>query len=342
MDQIIISSKKIMYRLILGIIIAIAGYLSVLYFGKYDSHNYVKAENIVFSILFFLISLGCLLVYMSVKDITITSSQVAFKSFLGYKTTTFRLSEITSYTLLTIPNKYGNDREAITLFKKDGEAIKIKGNLYDNYEELKESLIKDVARDEKLESTLQNQNRQKAALFMIAAGVIILTCSYLSREKVINPNEIVYLKDIAAANIKQVKGRKGNSSRLIIDLMKYPDFKFKISDLRYNATDSEAALREIKTWDSIMIGIPKDEFDKKISKTVAPNFIDIYFGYKNIPVYELRNRNYEFLSVANYNQKVKKHFFLGMGFFSVLGILFLILGAINYFKAKQKLSKIEL
>lgn len=336
----ITSSKKIMYRLLLAAIIILMGYLSLIFFNKYDSHSYIKAENIVFAIVLLLIGLGCLLIYASVKDITITATQVEFKSFLDYKTRTLRLSDIKAYTLQVIPNKYGKDREAFTLFTKEGEKIKIKGNLYSNYDELKGLLSKNVSRDEKLEVTLQNQNRQKASLFMTAIGIIILTSSYLLRDKEVKPNEIVYIKDIAADNITEYKGRKGNSSSLTIDLMKYPDFRFKISGLRYNATDSEVALREIHTWDSIMIGIPKEDFDKKISKTVTPNFFDIYFGYKGIAVYELRDRNYEFLSVANYNGKVKKHFFLAMGFFSFLGILFMVLGIFNYFKAKRNLTEI--
>ncbi|MDN3677188.1 hypothetical protein QWY90_07660 [Flavobacterium paronense] len=336
----ITSSKKIIFPLLLIALIGFFGYLTVMCYNKYDSHNYATADNIVFAIVCFLLALVCAFIYMSIKDIRITTTQVEFKSLMGYKTQTMRLSDISSYTIQNISNKYGKDKEAITLHAKDGTAIKVKENLYSNYDEIKDLLTKDVTRDEKLEARLQCTASLKSALLIIFIGLLILTAGFLSREKVINSKDIFYVKDLAADNIRLTKGRKGNSSSLHIDLMKYPDYDFKVTNLGFSATDSEGALNEIHPMDSIMVGISKDDYDKKISKTITPGFFDIYFGYTHIKVYELRNQNYEFLSIDNYNEVIKRHVFFGMGFFSLVGVMLLGFGIYIYFKAKRNTTEI--
>ncbi len=330
-----------MYRLLLVAFTGALGLFSVLLLNKYDSHSYVRAENILLAPLFFLMALGCIVIYMSVKDVTISGTLAEFKSFLGYKRTTLRLSDIRGYTIQIVRSKYGRESEILTLFSRDEQQVKLKGNLYNNYEELKAALTNEVSEDKALEARIQNRNAKISAKTMIAIGALIVACGYATRDKEIKPTTVTNVKAVVADELYHYKSRKGSSESLTIHLPGYPDFNFKISDLAFTAADSQAALAEIHPGDTVTVGITKEAYDKKIGKTMALTFFDKYFGYEHVKVYALRKNDREYLTVENYNQVVKKSLFFGMGFLGVAAFALLIFGTFALYKANKSTATLD-
>ncbi len=304
----------------LGILICLA--LSLYSYTKFIALKYPNYIGLIFSVLFLVIALLIFYFLISIKTYTVASNKLTVMSF-GRLQKTYNLNEVKSWTEAQVKGKYGR-YEIFALHFKSGEKIKLSSDIYDNYFELKNELTKNKERNLKLEELNLNKNGLTACIVFTSIGILCLVGAY---NKLQNKN----LDDI---NIIVFGGKTSGSIQyfnrkhdyILIKLESYPDFDFRIQGKDLKATFVEDLMNEIKTGDSIFLGIDKTEYRTKIIKIDSLSFPDNYFFSDMISVKSVHSKKNDYLKLSEVNAIRSDDKYWDFGIFAVFGLLLTLPG----------------
>ncbi len=336
MTEILIkSNKKITYRVVYLIAIIGSLLLSISFFNKFNPNSYTDAINIIVAVLFLIFAIICIYGLISVKNYYISNQELIIKSFFGIKSITINNDEIEYWTEIPKNDKY-NRWVILSLFTKVGKEIKISSNYYSNFNEVKNYLIKNKKRNQKVQAQKQIKEIKKSSIILMLFGVVFLFSAFMFFQiKEINSSEISVIGDITSKKIELIIGRK-HSRKILIKLKSFPEFNFQISGANLRETYSQDLINDINVGDSIFLGISKDDYRKKLMKIDSLSLSDKYFHYEIIHVESVKSKAFEYLSLSDNNIGRKDNKYWGFAFFMIPGLIMFVIGIKIFYEYLKK------
>ncbi|MEM0575823.1 hypothetical protein [Flavobacterium polysaccharolyticum] len=292
-------------------------------------NNYEKNLKIIGFLVLALIIFYCIYYLLNQKRIYVYENYFEIKRIL--QTKKYHFSEITTHFSEYFEGKYNSWTEYY-LILNTGEKITLIDSEYSNFYDFFSKIKIRVKENKKLNKKL---SQPKFLKHSIICGIISCLMFYFSScfydFKTVKNSDFSYISSELVNDIKLIKKRKGNN-RFEFELTNYPNFVFIIAGANYTGIlDDGIFLKEFRKGTLVKIGIQKDEFEKKISKSKDLNFIDKYLRFSKIQVYQIIDDN-NIYQIDN--RKVDswhaENNYWGMGCFSFLGLLFLFLAIGNY------------
>ncbi|WP_133527193.1 hypothetical protein [Flavobacterium sp. 245] len=244
-------------------------------------------------------------------------------------------NEINNWTAREKESKYGN-YEYLYLTLNNNEIIKLNSFDYANFEEIKWTIIKNKPQNTILKEKLDRKEKIKLSIILALLGILFLfVASQFYKDDSLTRNDVSVIKGTLSADIKLKHGKKSKS--LIFELENLNGFKFKIGTLAFRETYFEDLMKDFKKGDTISLTIEKDQYEKKISKKTPMSSWD-KFKYEAIAVVEVKNKNFTYLSLSDFNKThrnndISAFIFFGLcGLISIIGSIY-ILRKINQLKA---------
>jgi hypothetical protein len=244
-----------------------------------------------------LLIIALLLLYflISIKTYTVINNKLIITS-LGRTQKTYNLNEMKSWTEAQVKGNYGRS-EIFTLHFKTGKKIKISNENYDNYFEIKSALTKNKERNSKFEELNQIKSVLIGCIIVTTIGILFLIDAYnKSQIKDIDDKDIIVFGDKTSGSIQYINRKQ---DYVLIKLESYPAFDFRIQGKDLKATFVEELINEIKTGDSIFLGIDKTEY--RTIKTDSLSFPDNYFFSDIISVKSVYSKKNDYLKLSELN-----------------------------------------
>jgi hypothetical protein len=155
-------------------------------------------------------------------------------------------------------------------------------------------------------SYLSNINAKKIiATVLILIGISLLyisSKSYIEKNQPIENTDLTKLTDIITNEVKLNNGGKGSKS-ILLNLKKYPEFKFQIIGNGFQAMNIDNFLNNVKQGDTISLHILTEDFNKKITKEKELTFYDKSVNYSFIHVLGVSDKNKTYLNIYDYNKE---------------------------------------
>ncbi len=334
MDNLLIESetKKAGYffKWLLGIFSCAAGIFCFMI-----AFRDVYPELLIITVGLIVFAIGFALIYTldPLDRLEIYKDRLEIKSMFGKNKLTIYRDEITAWTEVESNSKNISWLE-LTLYTQEKKYL-ISGNIYKNYEPIKEELIKGKERDVEIEIQIRKKRAKTLAALFISVGIIFLFIffyQFMSKNKALTPADITTLKEVITSDVRITKGSKGSRS-ICLDLMHYPDFNFEINNTTFKATAADDFVANVRTGDTIEVEIATDEYQMKLTKEKELGFFDKTVNYRTIAIYGLRDKNRAYLLLAGYNTvkfSIKDFRFWMMGIFGLIalgaGVFFLRTG----------------
>jgi len=279
---------------VLGILLF--GFIAV-YASKQETSN--SQPNYIFpalTVLFFLAAVICLYRFIIIKNYSIVNNRLTVTSF-GKPEKSYHRDEIESWTEIEVKGKSGR-WNVLTLHIKTGEKLKISSSIYENYSEIKQLATNTKSRNLKYEQSSEHKNGFYVAVFMMIVGLLFFIGVYNALyRKNINTEDIAVFGD-ETLNIQYIEAKH---DYILIRVKSYPDFNFRISGKDLKAVFVDDLFRDIKTGDSIFIGIDKAEYRIKLAKTDSLTFFDKFYFNTNINVQTLQSKKNYYLQLSEIN-----------------------------------------
>ncbi len=286
------------------------------------SSPYPQLLDVSFGIFFGVLGFLSIIGIYHLDSILIYSDCVKVKSIFGNTKKTIFLDEITSWTEIEKENKHNRWTE-LTLYTERTK-LKLSSSIYDNYPELRRTLVRGKRRDFDREKKWSNRNNLYYAIgFAILGGVFLYLgydC-YATKDKEVIYSDLHTITDVITNKVEIQKRRKG-SSWIRINLKSYPSFNFDIDGLAYSATYASEYVANVKVGDTLYVDIRKDDYQMKLTKEKPLGFWDKTINYSIIPVYELRDKNLTYLSLLGYNGEHKSDTSFGFWVYGLVGAFF--------------------
>lgn len=281
---------------------------------------------------FFVLStiiLYCVFYLLNHKRIYVYKDYFEIKKLL--QTRKYYFSEITTHYSEYFEGKHNswteyylilNSEEKLTFIDKEYS------NFYDFFSKIKIRVKENKDLNKKL-------SQPKFLKYLTICGIISCLMFYFSScfydFKTVKNSDFSYISSELANDIKLIKETKGNN-RFEFELTNYPNFVFIISGANYTGIlDDDIFLKEFRKGTLVKIGIQKDEFEKKITKSKELDFIDSYLRFSKIQVYQIiDNKNIYQIDNRKVNSWHAENNYWGIGFFSFVGLFFLFLTIGNY------------
>ena len=305
---------------VLGIIVCFS--LSFYSYTKFIASKHPDYIGLIISL--FLLVIGLLILYflISIKTYTIINNKLIITSF-GRTQKTYNLNEAKCWTEDQVKGKYGT-YENLTLHFKSGEKIKLSSDTYDNYFEIKIELTKNKERNLKLEESNLNKAGLIGCIILTTIGILSLIGAYNELQiKDIDNKDIIVFGDKTSGSIQYINRKQ---DYILIKLESYPDFDFRIQGKDLKATFVEDLMNEIKTGDSIFLGIDKTAYRTKIIKTDSLPFSEQYFFNETIGVTSVHSKKNDYLKLSEVNAIRADDKYWGFGVFGMFGLLFALPG----------------
>ncbi len=285
-------------------------------------------KTIGFLVLTFII-FYCIYYLLNQKRIYIYENYFEIKKLL--QTRKYHFSEITTHFSEYFEGKYNSWTEYY-LILNTGEKITLIDSEYSNFYDFFSKIKVRVKINKELNTELSQPKFLKYSIICgIISCLIFYFSSYFYDFKKIKNNDFTYIRSELKNEIKVIRGSKGKK-HFEIQLTNQPMFEFKISGSAYDGVSNDNQfLNTFKTGDKITIGIEKDEYEKKISKIKSLNILDKYLNYFKIQVKQVKDTKNKFLiNLEEVNRLKIQSNYIGIGMFSLFGLLFLYLTYGNY------------
>jgi hypothetical protein len=290
---------------------------------------YEENLKIIGFITLILLIFYCIYYLINQKRIYVYENYFEIKRLL--QTRKYHFSEITTHFSENFEGKYNSWTEYY-LILNTGEKITLIDSEYSNFYDFFSKIKIKAKENKKLNKKLAQPKFLKYAIICgIISCLIFYFSSYFYDFKAVKNSDFSYISSELVNDMKFIKGRKGNK-RFEFELTNYPNFVFIISGANYRGIlDDDIFLKEFRKGTLVKIGIQKDEFEKKISKSKELDFIDKYLRFSKIQVYQIiDNKNIYQIDYRKVNSWDAENNYWGIGVFSFFGLLFLYLTIGNY------------
>ena len=114
-----------------------------------------------------------------------------------------------------------------------------------------------------------------------------------------------------------------------IRLKEYPNFKFHVGSIHYNAL-SKGFISDFNKEDSIYLDILTYDFERKLQKSKKLNLSEKLINYKFIEVFSIRSKDRSYMELSDVNLQIESNRALGFIFFSI-GTFILSVFAVLYY-----------
>ncbi|MFY8109093.1 MAG: hypothetical protein ACOVO9_08875 [Bacteroidia bacterium] len=172
-----------------------------------------------------------------------------------------------------------------------------------------------------------------AVLILIGSSLLYISFKlYFEKEQPFENTDLTKLTDVITNEVKLNTGSKGSKS-ILLNLKKYPEFKFQIIGNGFQSMNIDNFLNNVKQGDTISLSIMTDDFNKKITKEKELTFYDKSVNYSFIYVLGVSDKNQNYLNIYDYNEESENDRPWGIGLYSLVG-LFLIGSAIFLLKLR--------
>jgi hypothetical protein len=216
------------------------------------------------------------------------------------KSKSFLIEEITNFECHHHVGEYGlYSYDELTIYLRQ-EKIKLYSNAFNNFEDLKKILT-----DNKKEGKPDDAKKTIWGFLILLA--ICLPVSYWVIGSFLNPDsDLVNRNDLTEVTgtlkFKPETMREGKYEKKIeLNLVEYPDFNFKIGSIAFDVTSISNFLFDVNQGDTVMLYITKDDFNKKLKELIPMTFWEKHLHHEMVDIYELRNKNYQYLTLDDYN-----------------------------------------
>lgn len=261
--------------------------------------------HIVPVILLGLLGLLCGKAMLEWDKLTIDGEKLEVRSLLGYVKKEIYLDEIIRWTEIDKKNKYVTWTDLVIFTA--GTKYKITSTCYKNYDSLKRALVKQNLRDTVGEKAWERRNELYYSAGSGIIGLFFLVAaihSYSKRDEVVLPEQIHVMAGVVSNELRIGRGSKG-ARFLKIQLAGYPGYTFEVSGDAYRASYALDFVERVKWGDSVFIGIDKDMYRKKFTREQPLASEDRFMDMQLVFVMELRDKEYDYLSLADYNEESK-------------------------------------
>ena len=140
---------------------------------------------------------------------------------------------------------------------------------------------------------------------IIAAGLILLFLwdSKQGRDdnRIIKSDELTQIKG-TLANHPKIETAEQGSPWVSIKLKEYPEFKFDVSEIKYEAFKAKEFVNEIKLGDTISIDILSYDYNTKIKKDKSLRISEKLINYSFIEPYGLKANGKSYITLADLNK----------------------------------------
>ena len=272
--------------------------LAIYTFTRYIPENKDKNFCLVFFILSLIISGFILFNLFSIKNYSVTKNKLIQSSFLKKEKKVYLLDNIENWTEKQKKSR-SEEWEEIILYFKNGETTKISSEYFENYLEIKNEVTKDKKRNTELEELIEKRTGKKIAIICLIISSLFFYGAYnaLQIENIKN-RDIIVFGDKTSEEIKFISGKY---SSIEIKLETYPGLIFKIQGDALKATNYKNLIKDIKTGDSIFIGIYKTKYRTKLIKVDSLSFTDKYFPNEYVNVESIKTLKNNYLKLTDNN-----------------------------------------
>ncbi len=175
------------------------------------------------------------------------------------------------------------------------------------------------------ESKSAKENIKLISIALISSFILLYFAGKFYFDKLPNKENVTKLKGTLKNEIKTKKGRRGNRT-LIIKLKEYPTIEFTIGSVSLRQTFEQKLLEENISGDSLTVFVKNKTYNTKILKIEKIPFPENYLHPESVNVVEVKNKNFTYLSLDDYNKEHKINNYLATGFFGLFGLFMFFLG----------------
>jgi len=312
-----------------NIIILVVGGFGTLFLSYYLTNNalsneYSQISGIILGLIFGLFGVICFYSIYNLDVLILSSDKLEINSIFGNQKKVIYLNEIISFNEIEKESKYYKWK-VLTIFTSNSK-FKISSSSFENYNSFKDKLTNKKNRNIQSELEWARKSNRKHGIAFLIIGILFsfgLFNLFKSGNQELNIKDITTIQGEIINDVEIKKGNKGKRS-IEIRISEHPAFKFKLSGNSYYASNSESYVSKVKKGDLISLDIETDIYLKKITKEKQLDFWDKTINYKLISVYGLKDKNYIYLTLENYNNKRKEDSSWGLWFlaficFSLIG-----------------------
>ena len=183
-------------------------------------------------------------------------------------------------------------------------------------------------------STIKTKTYFAMVFFLVGLFSLYISLRfYIDKSEEVFIKDLTTLTDVISNKVEIHKGSKGSKS-IFLYFKNYSDFQFQISGIAYSAMNTDKFIDNVKQGDTISVAIKTDEFHKKIIKEKELGFYDKSVNYGIISVFELSDKNLNYLDLYDYNKQNISDKPWGIGMYGLLGF-FLIGTSIYLMRLKE-------
>lgn len=297
--------------------------------------QYPPLPEILCGFALLLFGLFCLFYYLNRRTIYVFSDRFILKSGLFSVSVEIRYDEIQSWAEIQKTTKNRNWDELL-LFTSKGKFRFCSYN-YFGYSIFKSQITKGKTRNLDYEKHWNVKSISLFSFFFLFFGTAFIALGsyyFITKTKAISPSEFVKIEQIVTSEIKTK--RNGKRSRCFeLKFNDYPEFNFNIKGNAYKAMYVEDFLAEVSLGDTLLVSIPKNDFEKKISKSKPLTFWDKSFDYYNIPIVTVSHAGEEYLNLNDIAEERKSNRKSNAWILIIFGGILLAIGLFIFIKRKK-------
>lgn len=287
--------------------------------------------SILVAVGFAIFGLLCLRFLLRYDRLLIVDGKMTIRSILGYVKREINLDDIIRWKEIHKKDKYDSWYE-LTVFTANTR-YKLSSNLYDDYEQCRQALIRGKKRDHEAEARWEKRRDIRGLIVFLLLTLSFFVIAYFlgSEPEPVKQEQLIAISGKVIEDAQLVKTGK-NSYSIKLQLENYPGFFFDLSGRAFEVAATDAIVTEIKVGDSVFIDIELEEYEKKLSGTRPMDLLDRTVAFRRIDIFALSDKQYSYLQLEAYNantwsDKTGAGVMIAFGlFFAVLIVLFFLRG----------------
>lgn len=219
--------------------------------------------------------------------------RIVFKSNLKSKVTA--RAELKYYTENVIQLRYGTDGVLLSLYSTDGKELEIPSSYYNNYDEIKKELIKNLTVLPEETEDAGFPTVKHGFFFFLASSLACIFIIYYHTKftppKVLPKIDSAVVTGLLSNGVKKIHGSKTDPDTYEFKLQEFPSYIFSMNSSHW---DNDAFYwLSFMHHDSINLTISRHEWETKIARIKEPTFYEKHRGgFGIIQVYGAESPKY--------------------------------------------------